>query len=110
MADRGNERPLIDSVPLIPRRQWPAIRYSEKRAITLAEHQKIIAAEVKTGVPVLVHLGSEALSLFKHLRSDGELFPYLASVRAGDRATGAALEVVGHRCPFLKLPPHTTGG
>ena len=31
---------------VIPRRQWPAIHYKEKRAITLEEHQKIIAAEV----------------------------------------------------------------
>ncbi len=33
-------------VPVIPRRQWPAIHYKEKRAITIEEHQKIIAAEV----------------------------------------------------------------
>ena len=85
--------------PLIPKRQWPAVQFKEKRAITLEEHQQIIAAEVnperkalyqlcwhlgasqgdianlkgedvdwanstvsftrkKTGVPVLVHLGS----------------------------------------------------
>src|ERR1039457_3617256 len=113
---------------VIPRRQWPAIHYKEKRAITFEEHQKIIAAEVnlerktlyqlcwhlggsqgdiadlkgqdvdwtnntvsffrkKTGVPVLVHLGSEALSLLKDLPSEGPLFPYLSRVRAGDRAT-----------------------
>jgi integrase len=113
---------------VIPRRQWPAIHYKEKRAITLEEHQKIIAAEMnrerktlyqlcwhlgasqgdianlkgedvdwtnntvsfvrkKTGVPVLVHLGAEALNLFKDLPSEGVLFPYLSRVRAGDRAT-----------------------
>jgi integrase len=113
---------------VIPRRQWPAIHYKEKRAITIEEHQKIIAAEVnperktlyqlcwhlgasqgdianlkgedvdwtnntvsfvrkKTGVPVLVHLGAEALNLFKDLPSEGPLFPYLSRVRAGDRAT-----------------------
>jgi integrase len=113
---------------VIPRRQWPAIHYKEKRAITFEEHQKIIAAEVnperkilyqlcwhlgasqgdianlkgedvdwtnstvsffrkKTGVPVLVHLGAEALNLFKDLPSEGPLFPYLSRVRAGDRAT-----------------------
>ncbi len=33
-------------VCVIPRRQWPAIHYKEKRAITLAEHQQIIAAEI----------------------------------------------------------------
>lgn len=114
--------------PLIPKRQWPAVRFKEKRAITLEEHQKIITREVnperkvfyqlcwhlggsqgdiaflkgedvdwtngtvsffrkKTGVPVLVHLGQEALALFKDLPSEGLLFPYLASVRSGDRAT-----------------------
>jgi integrase len=113
---------------VIPRRQWPAIHFKEKRAITLAEHQKIIAAEVnperktlyqlcwhlgasqgdiaalkgedvdwvnntvsffrqKTGVPVLVHLGAEALNLLKDLPSEGPLFPYLSKVRAGERAT-----------------------
>jgi len=31
---------------VIPRRQWPAIHYKEKRAISLEEHQRILAAEV----------------------------------------------------------------
>lgn len=114
--------------PLIPKRQWPAVKFKAKRAITLAEHQQIIAAEgnperkalyqlcwhlgasqgdiaslrgedvdwsqgtvsftrKKTGVAVIVHLGTEALNLFKDLPGEGALFPYLASVRAGDRAT-----------------------
>ncbi len=113
---------------VIPRRQWPAIHYKEKRAITFEEHQNIIAAEVnperktlyqlcwhlgasqgdianlkgedvdwtnntvsfvrkKTGVPVLGHLGGEALNLFKDLPGEGPLFPYLSRVRAGARAT-----------------------
>jgi len=114
--------------PLIPKRQWPQVRFKDKRAITLDEHDKIIAAErnperkalyqlcwhlggsqgdiadmkgedvdwqnntvsfvrKKTGVPVIVHLGTEALNLFKNLPGEGPLFPYLAAVRAGDRAT-----------------------
>jgi integrase len=32
-------------VPIIPRRQWPPIQFSDKRAITLAEHQKILGGE-----------------------------------------------------------------
>ena len=112
---------------VIPKRQWPTVRYKEKRAVTLEEHQKIIAAEVnperkvfyqlcwhlggsqsdiallkgedvdwanstlsffrkKTGVPVLVHLGPDALNLLKDLPSEGVLFPYLSRVRAGGRA------------------------
>ena len=47
---------------VIPRRQWPAIHYKEKRAITLEEHQKIIAAEVnperKTLYQLCWHLGA----------------------------------------------------
>ena len=31
--------------PLIPKRQWPAVKFKDKRAITLDEHQRIIAAE-----------------------------------------------------------------
>jgi integrase len=52
----------------------------------------------KTGVPVLVHLGAEALNLFKDLPAEGMLFPYLASVRAGDRATE-----FGQRCRQLGI-------
>jgi integrase len=125
--------------PLIPKRQWPAVRFKDKRAITLEEHQKIIAAEVnperkaiyqlcwhlgasqgdiaalkgedvdwangtvsftrkKTSVPVVIHLGAEALNLFKDLPSEGPLFPYLSQVRAGDRATE-----FGQRCRQLGI-------
>src|SRR5580658_8231547 len=124
---------------VIPRRQWPAIHYKEKRAITLEEHQKIIAAEVnperkalyqlcwhlgasqgdiaslkgedvdwqngtvsftrkKTGVPVIVHLGKDALNILKDLPAEGVLFPYLSTVRAGDRATE-----FGQRCRQLGI-------
>ena len=41
----------------------------------------------KNGAPVLMHLGGEALNLLKDLPSEGPLFPYLSTVRAGDRAT-----------------------
>jgi integrase len=125
--------------PLIPKRQWPAVHYKPKRAITLDEHQQIIAAEVnperktfyqlcwhlggsqgdlaalkgedvdwtnrtisffrrKTGVPVLVHLGKEALDLLKDLPAEGFLFPYLAGVRPNDRATE-----FGQRCRQLGI-------
>ena len=124
---------------VIPKRQWPPIKFKERRGITLEEHQKIIAAEVnperktfyqlcwhlggsrgdiavlrgenidwenntvsffrkKTGVPVLVHLGSEALNLLKDLPSEGQLFPYLARVRSGDGATEFR-----QRCRQLKI-------
>jgi integrase len=125
--------------PLIPKRQWPAVKFKEKRAITLDEHQRIIAAEVnperkalyqlcwhlggsqgdiaslkgddidwtastvsftrkKTGVPVIVHLGKDALNILKDLPGEGVLFPYLSNVRAGDRATE-----FGQRCRQLGI-------
>src|ERR1022692_3544335 len=125
--------------PILPKGQWPAVKFKEKRAITLEEHQRIIAAEVnperktlyqlcwhlgasqgdiaslkgedvdwtnntvgftrkKSGVPVLVHLGEEALNVFKDLPAEGRLFPYLSGVRAGDRATE-----FGQRCRRLGI-------
>ena len=124
---------------VLPKRQWPAVRFKVKRAITLDEHLKIIAAEVnperkifyqlcwclgasqgdlailkgedvdwrnqtlsffrrKTGTPVLVHLGQAALNFLKDLPAEGFLFPYLARVRAGDRATE-----FGQRCRRLGI-------
>jgi integrase len=59
----------------------------------------------KTGVPVLVHLGPDALNLLKDLPSEGTLFPYLSRVRAGDRATEFK-----QRCQQLKIvgvTPHS---
>jgi hypothetical protein len=52
----------------------------------------------KTGVPVIVHLGAEALNLFKDLPAEGMLFPYLSQVRPGDRATE-----FGQRCRRLGI-------
>jgi len=113
---------------IIPKRQWPAVQFKEKRAITFDEHQAIVNREKnperkkfyelcwhlggsqgdiaclrgedvdwenhtlsftrrKTGVPVILHLGNEALNALKDLASEGFIFPYLARVRAGDRAT-----------------------
>ena len=31
--------------PIIPKKQWPPVRYGNKRAITMEEHQKVIARE-----------------------------------------------------------------
>ena len=113
---------------IIPKRQWPAVHFKDKRAITFEEHQAIISREKnlerkkfyelcwhlggsqgdiaslkaedvdwenktvsftrkKTSVPVILHLGGEALNALEDLPGEGLLFPYLARVRAGDRAT-----------------------
>src|SRR6516162_6697955 len=48
--------------PLIPKRQWPAVKFKDKRAITLEEHQKIVQAEGnlerKTFYQLCWHLGA----------------------------------------------------
>jgi integrase len=49
----------------------------------------------KTGVPVILHLGEEALHTLKDLPGEGLLFPYMARVRAGDRATEFKQRCVG---------------
>ena len=47
---------------ILPKRQWPKVKFKEKRAITLTEHQRIIAAEVnkerKTLYQLCWHLGA----------------------------------------------------
>lgn len=113
---------------IIPKRQWPAVRFKEKRAIKWDEHCRIVEREHnperkkfyelcwhlggsqgdiaglkaqnvdwenatigftrrKTGVPVILHVGKTVLNIFKDLPSEGLLFPYLAGLRASDRAT-----------------------
>ena len=51
------------------------------------ENSTVSFTRKKTGVPVIVRLGSEALNLLKDLPAEGPLLPYLAGLRAGDRAT-----------------------
>ena len=114
--------------PLVPKRQWPAVEFKEKRAITLTEHLAIVAREnnperkafyklawylgasqsdlaflqaedvdwnnnvisyrrMKTGTVAIMRLDAEMAELLRDLPGNGPLFPYLRTVRAGDRAT-----------------------
>jgi integrase len=114
--------------PLIPKRQWPAVEFAEKRAITLAEHLAVIAREhnperkafyqlawllgasqsdlaclesenvdwdnqvisyqrMKTGTAAIMRMDKEIEELLRDLPGSGPLFPYLRTVRSGDRAT-----------------------
>ncbi len=114
--------------PLVPKRQWPAVEFKEKRAITLAEHLAIVAREnnperkafyklawylgasqsdlaflqaedvdwnnnvisyrrMKTGTVAIMRLDADMAELLRDLPGNGPLFPYLRTVRAGDRAT-----------------------
>lgn len=118
--------------PLIPKRQWPAVRFKDKRAITLEEHTKIVSREknperkafyqlawhlgasqsdlahlqaedvdwqtriisffrMKTRwrgqQPPQIRFGKDVEEILATLPKSGPLFPYLISVRPGDRAT-----------------------
>ncbi len=118
--------------PLIPKRQWPVVRFKDKRAITWEEHCWIVAREQnperKAFYELAWHLGASQSDLANLQAEDvdweariicfvrmktrwrgqqppeirfgkaveeilttlpqvGPLFPYLRSVRAGDRST-----------------------
>jgi integrase len=117
---------LLKSV--IPRLKWPKVKFKEKRAITIEEHQAIVAREQnperkafyilawhlgasqtdialleakdidwenhvisyarkKTGSIALMRFNEDMAAVLRTLPSNGPLFPYLRTVRAGDRAT-----------------------
>ena len=114
--------------PVVVKRQWPAIEFKEKRAITWKEHCQIIEREnnperkafyqmawhlgasqsdlafleaenvdwehhvisfarMKTGSIAIMRFGEDVAEILRDLPGSGPLFPYLRSVRAGDRAT-----------------------
>ena len=114
--------------PLVPKRQWPAVEFKERRSITLAEHLAIIAREtnperkafyklawhlgasqsdlafleaenvdwenrvisykrMKTGTVAIMRFDEDMAQILRDLPGEGPLFPYLRTVRSGDRAT-----------------------
>lgn len=122
--------------PVLPKRRWPAIKFKEKRGITLAEHQAIVARELnperkafyqlawhlgasqsdvafleaqnidwennvisfarkKTNSIAIMRFDDEVGEILRSLPTDGPLFPYLRTVRAGDRATEFHQRCVG---------------
>jgi integrase len=125
---------------VIPKKQWPAVRFKDKRAITWEEHCRIVEREKnqerKSFYQLAWHLGASQSDL-AHLQAEdvdwsnriisffrmktrwrrqqppqirfgkaveeilmtlpqvGPLFPYLVTVRAGDRATEFKQRCVG---------------
>jgi integrase len=114
--------------PLVPKRQWPAVAFKEKRGITLAEHLAVVAREnnlerkafyklawhlgasqsdlafleaenvdwdnhvisykrMKTGTIAIMRMDEDMEEILRDLPGSGPLFPYLRTVRSGDRAT-----------------------
>ncbi|HEY3861299.1 MAG TPA: tyrosine-type recombinase/integrase [Verrucomicrobiae bacterium] len=126
--------------PLVPKRQWPVVRFKDKRAITWEEHCQIVEREknperkafyqlawyvgasqsdlaclqaedvdwsnriisffrMKTRwrgcQPPQIRFGKEVAEILANLPKSGPLFPYLMTVRAGDRATEFKQRCVG---------------
>jgi len=114
--------------PVIVKRQWPKIKFKDKRAITAEEHQAIVEREHnperkafyklawhlgasqsdlanleaenidwehnvvsfarrKTGSIAIMRFDNEVAEILRDLPGSGPLFPYMRSVRSGDRAT-----------------------
>jgi integrase len=130
--------------PVLPKRRWPAIKFKEKRGITLAEHLAIVARELnserkafyqlawhlgaaqsdlafleaenvdwenhvisyarkKTGTVAIVRFDEDIAEILRDLPGNGPLFPYLRSVRAGDRATEFKQRCVGLKIKGVTL-------
>lgn len=126
--------------PLVPKRQWPTVRFKDKRAITWEEHCRILARELnperkafyqlawhlgasqsdlahlqaedvdwpnriisffrmktrwRDCTPPQIRFGKEVEEILANLPQSGPLFPYLSTVRAGDRATEFKQRCVG---------------
>jgi integrase len=114
--------------PVLAKKRWPAVEFKEKRGITLAEHQAIVAREtnperkafyklawhlgasqsdlafleaenvdwdnhvisyqrMKTDTVAIMRFDEDMAEILRDLPGSGPLFPYLRTVRAGDRAT-----------------------
>ena len=114
--------------PVLAKKRWPAVEFKEKRGITLAEHQAIVAREnnaerrafyklawhlgasqsdlafleaenvdwdhhvisykrMKTKTVAIMRFDEDMAEILRDLPGNGPLFPYLRTVRAGDRAT-----------------------
>ena len=130
--------------PVLPKKCWPAIKFKEKRGITLAEHQAIVARELnperrafyqlawhlgaaqtdlafleaenvdwenhvisyarkKTGSIAIMRFDEDVAEILRDLPGNGPLFPYLRSVRAGDRATEFKQRCVGLKIKGVTL-------
>jgi integrase len=122
--------------PVLPKKRWPAIKFKDKRGITLAEHLAIVARELnperrafyrlawhlgasqsdiayldaenvdwqsnvisfarrKTGSIAIMRFDEDVAEILRDLPGEGPLFPYLRTVRAGDRSTEFHQRCVG---------------
>jgi integrase len=114
--------------PVLPKKRWPAVHYRQRRGVTRAEHDAILARETnperkafyqlawhlgasqcdianlnaedidweahviafarkKNGSIAIMRFDAEVAVILRSLPGSGPLFPYLRTVRSGDRAT-----------------------
>ena len=59
------------------------------------EHNVISYCRMKTGTPAVMRLDDDMKEILRDLPGDGPLFPYLRTVRAGDRVTEFKQRCVG---------------
>lgn len=125
--------------PVLAKKQWPAIRYQEKRAITAEEHARLVQNEnnaerraflemcwhlggaqsdvanlqakdvdwtgrvvgffrMKTKAVQIIQIGDELEALLRTLPAEGPLFPKLAVMPEGQRAS-----IFARACRKLKI-------
>jgi len=81
--------------PLVPKRQWPAVRFKDvdwpNRIVSFFR----MKTRWRGCTPPQIRFGKEVEEILAVLPKTGPLFPYLSTVRAGDRATEFKQRCVG---------------
>ncbi len=95
--------------PVLPKRHWPPVHYKEKRAITLEEHQKIIAREhnpaTRAYFELLWHLGGSQTDVATLTVGDVDWDTRTIAYRRGKTGVTALISFGGDVAAVLhKLP------
>jgi integrase len=97
--------------PVLPKLNWPAVRYKEKRAITLEEHQKIIARErnpsTRAFYQLLWHLGGAQSDIAFLKAEDIDWNERTIAYRRGKTGVTALLSFGEEVAAILKELPNT---
>ena len=81
--------------PVIPKRQWPEVRYKDKRAITADEHQRIVEREPNLAAAQIAQRRLSCLKLELKANDKGQ------SVKMGDYEQNIGLKQGGR----ARVPP-----
>jgi len=98
--------------PIIPKRQWPKIKFKERRGITFEEHQKILASERNPELhdyyELLWHLGGSQTDVAS-LRAEDIDWPYQTISYARQKTGSQALIRFGDTIAELLRSRPATG-